>query len=161
IQTNHRSIESALRGNSIAEALHASDYVAYAYLQLGRDSAAAAVLSRLPELAARFDVNAISGAAPGSAGVFALAAIPARYAIERRDWRRAAALELPANATLFPWTAAMVYFGRGLGAAHLGDVQAADLAADSLRAIHERLQKAGEDYWAEQVAIEELAVRAR
>src|SRR5262249_24417869 len=77
IETNHRSIESALAEGSIAEALHASDYLEYAYLQQGRDSAAAAIRATLPGLAARFDVNAVTGAAPGSAGVFALAAIPA------------------------------------------------------------------------------------
>ena len=160
IETNRRSIDAALAGNSISEALHASDYLVYAYLQQGRDSAASAVLRGLPALAARFDVNAVAGAAPGSAGVFALAAIPARYALERHDWARAASLELPPNANQFPWTAAMVYFARGIGATRLGDVAAAGAATDSLSAAQDRLRKSGEDYWAEQVAIQELGVRA-
>ena len=64
---------------SIAEALHAADYAMYADLQLGRWLARRkAILDGLPALAARFDPNAVTGAAPGSAGVFALAAIPAR-----------------------------------------------------------------------------------
>lgn len=160
IETNSRSIDVARQENSIGEALHASDYLEYAYLQEGRDSAALAILRSLPALAAKFDVNAITGAAPGSAGVFALAAIPARYALERRDWARAVSLELPADANRFSWTAAIVYFARGLGAAHTGDVIRAAASADSLSAIHDRLVKAGEAYWAEQVAIQELGVRA-
>ena len=55
----------------------------YANLQMRRDSAVQSLLRRIPALAARFDPEAVTGAAPGSAGVFALAAIPARYALER------------------------------------------------------------------------------
>ncbi len=155
---NLRSIDVALRDASIAEALHASDYAAYAYLQMRRNSAAKAVLGRLPALAARFDVNAITGAAPGSAGVFALAAIPARYALERRDWARAA--KLVPEPSAFPWTEAMVYFARSLGASHTGDLAAARASIDSLSAIHRRLRARGESYWAEQVAIQELGAQA-
>src|SRR5206468_1791971 len=78
---------------STAEELHAYDYQTYAYLQTAQDRAAKQVLDSLPSVAARFDPEAIGGAAPGSAGVFALAAIPARYALERRDWTAASALE--------------------------------------------------------------------
>src|SRR5947207_799754 len=103
--TNRRSIEAAKNENAIAEALHASDYAEYAYLQMRQDSAAKAILLSLPALAARFDPNAIAGAAPGWSGVFALAAIPARYALERRAWVEASALEPKASA--FSWTEAM------------------------------------------------------
>ncbi len=57
-----------------------------------RTSAARALLDALPEVQARFDPDAIGSAAPGSAGVFALAAIPARYALERGAWADAATL---------------------------------------------------------------------
>ena len=90
VDANKRSKEVALGTGSIAEALHASDYAMYAYLQMGMESEAKAVLDGLPALAARFDPNAVTGAAPGSAGVFALAAIPARWALERRVWTEAA-----------------------------------------------------------------------
>ena len=129
IETNLRSADAALRDGAIAEVLHALDYAEYAYLQLRRYSEAAAVMRRLPALAARFDVNAITGAAPGSAGVFALAAIPARYALERRDWPRAAQLT-PARSD-FEWTEAMVYFARSLGASHIGRLSSARAAIDS------------------------------
>jgi hypothetical protein len=158
IETNRRSIDVAVRDSAIGEALHASDYAAYAYLQLGQDSAAKAVLSELPLLSARFNRGAITGAAPASAGVFALAAIPARYALERRDWQGAAALEPSASA--FPWTEAMVYFARSLGASHIGDTARARGDVDSLAAISKRLVAMGEPYWAEQVAIQQIAAGA-
>ncbi|HWJ20822.1 MAG TPA: hypothetical protein VNS52_00595 [Gemmatimonadaceae bacterium] len=158
VESNLRSIEVALRDSSIAEALHASDYAEYAYLQMRRDAAAKAVLDGLPALAARFDPNAVTGAAPGSAGVFALAAIPARYALERRDWARAA--RLAPSASAFPWADAMTHFARALGASHTGDLTTARASIDSLSSIRDRLQAKGESYWAEQVAIQELGARA-
>jgi hypothetical protein len=120
-----------------------------------RDTAARAIVDGLPALAARFDVNAVTGAAPGSAGVFALAAIPARWALERRDWRAAAALVPRASA--YQWSEAMVYFARALGAAHTGDDALARASIDSLGAIEQRLRARNEGYWAEQVAIQRLA----
>ena len=158
ISTNNRSMEAALSTASPAEALHAADYAMYAYLQLGREADAKAVLDRLPALSARFDPNAITGAAPGSAGVFAIAAIPARWALERRAWVEAAALEPKASA--FPYTEAMTYFARSLGASHTGDLAKARTSIDSLGVIQQRLVAKGEAYWAEQVAIQHLAARA-
>jgi hypothetical protein len=158
VRTNRRSAEAAMKDSAIAEALHASDYMVYAYLQMRRDTAAKSVLDDLPALAARFDVNAVKGAAPGSAGVFALAAMPSRYALERRAWSEAASL-VPA-ASPFPYAEAMTYFARALGSAHLGRSVAAREAADSLAAIHQVLLARGETYWAEQVAIQQLGAQA-
>jgi hypothetical protein len=158
IDVNNRSMRVAEHDSSLAEVLHASDYAVYAYLQLAQDSAAKSLLERLPALAARFDPTAITGAAPGSAGVFALAAIPARYALERRDWPGAAALEPKASA--FPWADAMTYFARALGASHVGDTDRARLAIDSLRALRQRAAAQRETYWAEQIAIQQLGAEA-
>ncbi len=158
VGTNLRSIETALRDTSIAEVLHASDYAEYAYLQMRQLGPAKAVLDGLPALRARFDVNAITGAAPGWAGVFALAAIPARYALERRDWQGAAQL-VPVTSA-FAWTEAMVHFARSLGASHTGDFATAKVSIDSLNAFARRLQASGEGYWAEQVAIQALGAKA-
>jgi hypothetical protein len=154
VNTNRRSASAAMKDTSQAEALHAADYMVYAYLQMRREAAAKAVLDSLPALAAGFDVNAVRGAAPGSAGVFALAAIPARYALERRAWNEAAAL-VP-TASPFPYAEAMTYFARALGSAHTARPAAAREAVDSLSAIQQRLLARGESYWAEQVAIQQL-----
>ncbi|HEY7568409.1 MAG TPA: hypothetical protein VH762_12600 [Gemmatimonadaceae bacterium] len=158
VDANRQSMAAALGSGSIAEALHAADYRMYAYLQLGKEREAKAILDSLPAIAARFDPTAIAGAAPPSAGFFAIAAIPARWALERSAWKEAAALE--PRATLFPYTEAMTYFARALGASHLGDAATARTAVDSLASIHQALTANNEAYWAEQVAIQHLAAQA-
>ncbi len=158
VATNQRSFDAALRDGSIAEALHAADYAVYANLQLQRTSSALSIVRRLPELAARFDPAAVTGAAPGSAGIFALAAIPARYAMERRMWSEVAALQPSHPAT--PYAAALTYFARALGAAHLHDSTTARSAIDTLMALQEQLVARHENYQAEQVNIERLSATA-
>jgi tetratricopeptide (TPR) repeat protein len=73
--------------------LHASDYLAYAYLQLGQDDA---VRQLVDELAAIKSLDVENFAA-----YYAMASVPARYALERKRWTDAAALTVrPAS---FPW----------------------------------------------------------
>src|ERR1051326_4277714 len=159
IESNIAAAAAAKRDGETAEELHASDYEVYAYLQTGQDEAARRVLDSLQEIGSRFDPNRVIGGAGGpSTGYFALAAIPARYALERGDWKRAAALT--ARESPFPFAEAMTWFARGMGAALLGQSESADDSVASLNQIRERLLKAGENYWALQVEIEEREVHA-
>ena len=159
INTNIAAAAAARRENQTAEELHASDYEVYAYLQTGQDEAARKIVSSLSEIEARFDPKTVIGGAGGpSAGYFALSAIPARYALERGDWKQAS--QLVARETPFPYTEAMTWFARGLGSARLGQAKAASDAVTALSAIHDRLLKAGESYWALQVEIEQREVEA-
>ena len=159
IDSNIAAAAAARREGQTAEELHASDYEIYAYLQTGRDQAARGILDSLPEIASRFDPKeALKGAGGPSVGYFALAAIPARYALEHQDWKQAS--QLTVRNTPFPHTDAMTWFARGLAAARLGRAQAANEAGTALQQIRERLLKAGESYWARQVEIQEVAVRA-
>jgi tetratricopeptide (TPR) repeat protein len=159
IDSNITAAAAARREGQTAEELHASDYEIYAYLQTGQDEAAGRIVSSLPEIASRFDPKVvISGAGGPSVGYFALAAIPARYSLERQDWKQAVQLAL--RETPFPYTDAMTWFAHGLGAARLGQAAAANESATALQKIRERLSKAGENYWARQVEIQELAVGA-
>src|SRR5947209_6231797 len=130
----------------------------YAYLQLGDTVKAKGVLDRLPSLAAKFDPNAITGASPPLAGYFALAAIPARWALERGAWAEAAALQ--PKPTDYLYADAMTYFARAIGASRTGDLVSAKASIDSLTAFQQRLSAKKEAYWAEQVAIQELGARA-
>jgi carboxylesterase type B len=157
VRANTQSMEKAISTGAIGEALHAADYMVYAYLQLGREAAAKAVLEKVPALEARFDPNAVTGAAPGSAGVFALAAMPARWVMERRAWAEAAALE--PKPTPYPWAEAMTHFARAMGAARTRELAKARASVDSLGAIEQRL-RGREAYWAEQVAIQRLGASA-
>ena len=159
IDSNVAAAAAARREGQTAEELHASDYETYAYLQTGQDEAARRIVDSLPEVASRFDPKAIVGGAAGpSVGFFALAAIPARFALERGDWQRAQQLEV--RETAFPYTDAITWFARGLGAARAGQTAAADEAAAALQRIEVRLEKADEAYWARQVEIQGLAVSA-
>ena len=158
VNTNRRSIVAARAEAGYGEALHASDYSEYAYLQMRNDSAAKAIIGTLPALMKDFDPNALVGAANGVAGYFALAAIPARYALERRNWTDAEAL-VPLT-TAYPFTEAMTYFAIALGASHNGHLATSRTAIDSLAAIRDRLRTAGEAYWMEQVAIQHLGASA-
>ncbi len=158
IRTNLRSMQVAEANGSLAEALHAADYAVYANLQLERDVAAGAIIKRLPSLASRFDPDRVTGAAPGAAGVFALAAIPARFALERGQWR--AAEQLEPRSSRFPWTEAMTYFARAVGSAHTGNLAVTRTAIDSLAVLRQRLVDRDESYWAGQVAIQQRAASA-
>jgi len=159
INSNVAAAAAAKREGQTAEELHASDYETYAYLQTGQDDAARKILSSLPEIGSRFDPKTVIGGAGGpSAGYFALAAIPARYALERGDWKQASQLVL--RETPFPYTEAMTWFARGLGSARLGEAKPAYGAAASLKQIREQLMKAGEGYWALQVEIQQREVEA-
>jgi tetratricopeptide (TPR) repeat protein len=159
IDSNLAAAAAARRQRQTAEELHASDYETYAYLQTGQDEAAGRIVGSVPEMASRFDPNALLiGAGPPAAGYFALAAIPARYALERRDWQQAE--QLAPRETPFPFADAITWFARGLGAARLGHTAAANEAVSALRLIQERLLRANERYWARQVEIQALAVAA-
>ncbi len=159
IDSNVAAAAAARRQGQTAEELHATDYETYAYLQTGQDEAAGRVVAELPEMASRFDSKALLiGAGPPLAGYFALAAIPARYALERRDWQQAERLTV--SETPFAFADAMSWFARGLGAARLGHAAAANEAGTALRKIQERLAKSNERYWAQQVEIQAIAVSA-
>ena len=80
-----------------------------------------------------------------------LAALPARYTLERRQWNDAAQLEIPARDT-FPWedypeVEAIIHYARGLGAARSGDTAGAREALAALEAIHGQLVRSGQQYW--------------
>jgi len=159
IVSNTAAAAAARRQGQTAEELHASDYETYAYLQTAQDEAAARIVAALPEMASRFDPKALLiGAGPPAAGYFALAAIPARYALERQDWQQAE--KLAVSETPFPYTDAMTWFARGMGATRLGHAAAANEAVTALKQIQERLSKANERYWAQQVEIQLTAVSA-
>ena len=159
IESNTAAAASARREGQTGEELHASDYMMYAYLQTGQDEAARRLLLALPEIGSRFDSKIVVGGAGGPAGgYFALAAIPARYALERQDWK--GALELKVRETPFSYTDAMTWFARGIGAAHSGNVAAARESVKALQQIEATLGKMREDYWAGQVRIQAVEVGA-
>src|SRR6185503_18000173 len=71
VATNRRSADAAKRSNDPDDALHALDYMTYAYLQLARDGEARKTWD---------EARTLTGINPGRAtAYYALAAMPARY----------------------------------------------------------------------------------
>jgi tetratricopeptide (TPR) repeat protein len=158
IETNIRSAESATREGTLGEALHAMDYQAYAYLQSGQDRAALRLVDEAPQVLSKLDVNAMGGAAPATAGMYAAAAIPARYALERGAWADAATLKV--RSSPHAWIDAATRFARGLGAARSGNVAAARAELAELRGLGEKLAAQKDAYWSEQVSIQQQVVES-
>jgi hypothetical protein len=155
IATNVKAGTAARREGGVAEELHAADYRVYAYLQRGQLRRARRLASDVVEIGRRLDPNAVGTGAPPAAGYFALAAIPARYALERGAWAEAAALQLRPSPV--PFADAMTHYARALGGARSGDAAVAREAVAALGAIRGRLVERRESYWAEQVEIQRRA----
>jgi len=144
--TNRRSADVAGKSNEPDQALHAMDYMSYAYLQLARDGEARKTWD---------EARTVTGLTGIAAGPYALAAMPARYALERGDWRAAA--KLVPSPSRYPFTEAMTHFARALGAARSGDPAAAEGDIDKIAALRDTLKAAKNDYWANEVEVMRLS----
>ena len=149
IAANTASVQAAKAGNELGEQLHGQDYMVYAYLQLGQDKEARALVDQ---------IEALQPDADASAAAFSQAASPARYAVERGDWVGAANLQV--KPSKFPHVMAITYFARALGAARSGNPAAARADAAKLAEIRDKLREAKNDYWAGQVDVQEQVANA-
>jgi len=131
---------------------HASDFTVYAHLQLAQDAKASAMIEKSLNTPVRGD-------RPVGLGNFtALAAMPARYALERGDWKGAAAL--PATQTPFAQANSLTRFARGLGMARSGNIAGAKSEIEAIETLRFALGKAGNAYWADRSAEHVMAVSA-
>jgi len=136
-------------------ALHAMDYMLFAHLQQAQDRAAQAILEETQAIK-KIQVENFAAA-------YALAAIPARFALERKDWPQAAALTLsPADMgwEKFPQAESILVFARGLGAARSGDIDAARSSVARLQTLNDQMRAANLGYWPTQTDIQIQAVDA-
>jgi len=136
-------------GGGAFDQLHALDYLVYAYLQQGKDASARRVLDEMSRID-RLDEAQFAAA-------YAFAASPARWALERHDWKAAAALE--AGPEWFPWdrfqnAAALVYYARAIGSARAGDVAGARRAAAEVDRIRKSLPATRDYDWSGSVGAE-------
>jgi hypothetical protein len=143
IDTNRRSAEAARKNNGGAEELHALDYQTYAHLQMAQDNAARMALDR---------ANVVVMATSGPTNAFAIAAIPARYALERGAWADAAALTPHPAPTAY--TQAITAFARAIGASRSGNPAAATADIERLAALREEERALQDLYWTEQIDIQ-------
>lgn len=131
---------------------HASDFTVYAHLQLAQDETAAKMIAKSLATPERGDRP------PSMANYTAKAAMPARYVLERADWRAAAAL--PIAPTEYPQADSLTHFTRGLGMARLGDSKSAAAEIDAMNRLRAAMEKSGDAYWSARTAEQIQAVSA-
>ena len=156
ISSNIRSAELATadeaasrNGEARDQRLHALDYLEYAYLQTGRISKAKSVLDEMTSM------KPIPGLT--LTGNYGASAIPARYALERREWKEASGLK--AGESGVPWSRAIMWMAIGIGSARSGDVAAASKAEQMLASLRD--SAAGMDkYWSSQIEVQRREVAA-
>jgi tetratricopeptide (TPR) repeat protein len=142
-------VQKTAPGKSAFDELHALDYLAYAFLQQGRDEKAREILDRTRA------VKALDNAQ--FAAAYALAAVPARYALERGRWEEAEALEVaPAwfPWDKFPYAEAITWHARAVGAARHKNSGRAREAVARLEALHKAAVDAKIPYWPDQIEIQ-------
>jgi hypothetical protein len=144
IASNAASARAAKQSKEGHDQLHAMDYQVYGYLQLGQDANARAVIDEMKTVTG-FTETFIPGP-------YALAISPARYALERGDWKEAAQLEL--RPSPLAHVQAITHFARALGAARSGNPNAAKADIGKLAELRDRLRQANDAYWSEQVDIQ-------
>jgi hypothetical protein len=157
IEWNRRSAAAALEqpvGDRVSmHYVHAQDYMVYGYLQKGDDDTARAIMRE------SFEQGQLQASA-GSA--FHAATMPARIAVEGRDWAAAAALQpreikaLPWDSPMGLWAESQTWMARGLGAVHTGDRDLAQRAVERIAKLRETALDQGEENFANRIRIEEL-----
>ena len=150
IDSNKVSQRVAKEAADFHDQLHAMDYQVYAYLQLGQDSKAKAVLDEMPTVTGFTETFLV--------GPYALAISPARYAIERADWKAAASLGV--RPSPLAQVQAITYFARAFGAARSGNPEAAKADLAKLGELRDKLREAKDVYWSEQVDIQQKVASA-
>src|SRR3954467_9087941 len=150
IASNAEDERVAKESKDFHDQLHAKDYQVYAYLQLGQDQKAKAVMD---------DETTVTGFTETFLpGPYALAVSPARYVVERGDWK--AASELQVRPSPLPQVQAITHFSRALGAARSGNPDAAKADIEKLAELRDKLRDAKDAYWSEQVDIQRQVATA-
>lgn len=158
IDLNRRSAEAALaQSTDVVQThyVHAVDYMVYGHLQRGEHDEARRLVN---------EMLAIENHQASFGGAYALAAAPVRLHLETEDWDAAAAMSTDLHTATpwenFPQTVAMVWFAKGLGAARLGDIDAAKAAVEELARLRGVMEERQQDYWAELTEAQVLTVEA-
>src|ERR1700736_2834634 len=150
IASNAEAARVAKESKDFHDQLHVMDYLVYADLQLGQDEKAKAVIDEMTTITG-FTETFLPGP-------YALAVSPARYAVERGDWKAAA--ELQVRPSPLAQVQAITHFARALGAARSGNPEAAKADIAKLAGLRDKLQDAKDAYWSEQVDIQRQVATA-
>jgi hypothetical protein len=139
IQSNLAALAAAKKQSSIDSELHAMEFMEYAYLQIGEEGKAKALVDEL---------EAIPRAEIGEDSLQSYyrrrAAFPALYVLEMRHWEDALKLQPPEGAD--PDIQGITYWARAIAAGHLSDVAAGRAALEQLDALMEAAAKSKEPF---------------
>ena len=162
IESNRASSEASrayarmrYRDATEAEELHALDYTVYSYLQEAQDSKAKEIVDFAGTVRKTNPELEFSGA-------YALASIPARYTLERNDWKSAATLNIPnvQHWATFPFMEALIEYAHALGRAHIGDLDGARKAIARMQQLREATKEPKFDYFKQHLELQTQAASA-
>jgi hypothetical protein len=131
--------------------IHALDYLVYAHLQMAQDRKAKDVV----DLALKIEDDLVARKHDSGlrARPFGVAAMEARWALERLDWATAAGL--PARPSpRYPMAESVPHFARAVGLARSGRPEQASADIERLAALQKTLADAKNLYWARQLLIQ-------
>jgi hypothetical protein len=131
--------------------IHALDYLVYAHLQMAQDRKAKDVV----DLALKIEDDLVARKHDSGlrARPFGVAAMEARWALERLDWATAASL--PARPSpRYPMAESVPHFARAVGLARSGRPEQASADIERLAALQKTLADAKNLYWARQLLIQ-------
>jgi len=145
IQSNLTAIQiadkqAAMHMHTTHHRVHSMDFLEYAYLQIGDDAKARAQVVELATMkTSHGDEDFMQDYLEARQSAF-----PVVYAIERRQWKEALALE--PNAGVEPYAQAPIYWGKAVAAGHLHDAAAAQDALKHYDELVEATRKGPKPY---------------
>ncbi len=153
IDWNRRSADAArehdVNGAVSFHYIHAIDYMVYGHLQRGEVDQA---------IAAKNEAMSVDRHQSGFVTAYHAAAMPARIAVEQRDWSAARELSNQEPDYLawedYHWPAGMTWYARGLGAVHSGDLQLAREAETKLATLRDQARDSGEERHATYIEVD-------
>jgi len=147
IAATHKA--SAMHLGGAGHQFHAMDFLQYAYMQMGEDAQAKAILDEVNAM--KEPQDHAHSMADHQMLPFGRAQFAARYALERHEWAEAASLIAPGQADAE--VRSITIYARGIGAARSGDAAAARKALEEFRAVIEEIKKSDQAYVAEEMDI--------
>jgi len=127
--------EAAALIGAYSEELHGIDYLVYAYLQIGDNANAEQQYNLIKEMKIFYPMTII-------AAIYPITAVPARLALENKDWKRAANLklqEIELSWDDFPWQEAIHHYAVAMGAVNTNDYKAVEQEIEILKKLHQNL----------------------
>ncbi|MGZ4874431.1 MAG: hypothetical protein ACXV5R_04600, partial [Candidatus Angelobacter sp.] len=150
IQSNEAALRAAEKMGAMHlhvmhHKMHSLDFLESAYLQVGDDQKAKAQWDELQTIRKADVEEEFQDYSDAMKAGFA-----ARYALERRQWQEALALQPVEGAR--PFVQALTYWAHAVAAGHLRDAAAAQTAADQFNAMVEETKKSDKSHEAKYMA---------